>query len=36
MIYEAESGDIEICLTGESLISRKLSVFREEYFLKLR
>ena len=36
MRYESEAGDIQIALTGESLISRKLSVFKEEQFLKLR
>ena len=36
MLYEAESGDIQMALTGESLICRKLSVYREERFLKLR
>ena len=34
--YESESGDILMVLTGESLPSRKLSLFREEGFLKLR
>ena len=36
MRYESESGDIVIALTGESLISRKLRVFTEDQFLKLR
>jgi poly-gamma-glutamate synthesis protein (capsule biosynthesis protein) len=36
MRYESEAGDILIGLTGESLITRKLSVFKEDQFLKLR
>ncbi|MFN8556756.1 MAG: CapA family protein [Dehalococcoidia bacterium] len=36
MIYEAESGDFQLALTGETLISRPLSMFREEKFLELR
>jgi len=36
MRYEAETGDFTLGITGESLICRKLSVFREERFLKLR
>jgi poly-gamma-glutamate synthesis protein (capsule biosynthesis protein) len=35
MLYDAERGDIVIALTGESLITRRLSVFKEEGFLKL-
>jgi len=35
MTYEMESGDIEIALTGETLICRKLSVYREPAFLSL-
>ena len=35
MLYEEESGDIEMILTGDSLISRRMSVFREERFLKM-
>lgn len=34
-MFEMENGDIEIALTGETLICRKLSVFREPQFLKL-
>lgn len=30
MRYESEAGENQIALTGESLISRKLSVFKEE------
>lgn len=36
MRYEAESGDFVMALTGESLICRKLSVFKEKGFLQLR
>ncbi len=36
MRYESEKDEILMALTGESLISRKLSVFTEEQFLKLR
>ena len=30
MRYESEAGEIPLALTGESLISRKLSVFKDE------
>ena len=33
--FEPEQGDIEIALTGETLLCRKLSVFREPQFEKL-
>ena len=36
MPYEPQCGDIAMALTGESLITRKLSCFREPLFLKLR
>ena len=36
MLYEANTGDIQLALTGESMISRELKVFREERFLKIR
>ena len=36
MLYESESGDISMAITGESLISRAMSVFREERFLEMR
>jgi len=36
MLYESESGDILMAITGESLISRAMSVFREERFLKVQ
>ena len=35
MLYESEGNDIQIACTGESLISRTLSKFREERFLKM-
>ena len=34
-MFELEAGDIEIALTGENLLARKLSVFREPQFMKL-
>jgi poly-gamma-glutamate capsule biosynthesis protein CapA/YwtB (metallophosphatase superfamily) len=34
--YEAQSGDITIALTGDSLITRPLKPFREKEFLRLR
>ena len=36
MLYESESGDISMAVTGESLITRAMSVFREERFLGIR
>ncbi len=36
MLYESEQGNILMAITGESLITQGLSVFREERFLKLR
>ena len=36
MLYESESGDILMAVTGESLITRSMSVFREERFLKMK
>jgi len=36
MLYESESGDILMAITGESLISRAMSVFQEERLLKMR
>ena len=36
MLYEAESGEFEIALAGDCLITRRLDVFREERFLMLR
>ena len=36
MLYEANTGDIQMALTGESMISRELKVFREERFLRIR
>ncbi len=35
MIYNGENGDIVMALTGESLITRRLSAFTEEGFLKM-
>ena len=36
MLYESEQGNILMAITGESLITQGLSMFREERFLKLR
>ncbi|MBI2171018.1 MAG: CapA family protein [Chloroflexi bacterium] len=34
-LYDSESGDITMLLTGESLISRRMSVFKEPSYLKM-
>lgn len=34
-MFELEQGDIEIAITGETLLCRKVSVFREPQYLKL-
>ncbi|MFH1122022.1 MAG: CapA family protein [Pseudomonadota bacterium] len=36
MLYESESGTFRIALAGDCILTRRLSVFREERFLKLR
>ena len=36
MLYEAESGDILMAFTGETLLSQGLTMFREERYLGLR
>ncbi len=36
MTYEADSGDFEIALGGDSILTRRLQVFREDRFLGLR
>ncbi|MGE5216868.1 MAG: CapA family protein [Chloroflexota bacterium] len=36
MIYEAESRDFEIALAGDTMLTRKLTPFREKRFLDLR
>jgi poly-gamma-glutamate capsule biosynthesis protein CapA/YwtB (metallophosphatase superfamily) len=35
MAYESESGRVQIAVTGDSMITRKMSVFREPEFLDL-
>jgi hypothetical protein len=35
MLYVSQGGDITLALTGESLITRRISRFREPLFLKL-
>ncbi len=35
MLYSAESGDFQIIVTGDSIITRRMSVFREPDFRKL-
>lgn len=34
-LYDSESGDITMMLTGESLITRRMSIFKEPSFLKM-
>src|SRR6185437_13975864 len=35
MVYEAEAGNITIALTGDAMINRRMSTFREPAFLEL-
>lgn len=35
MVYEADYGNISIALTGDAMINRRMSTFRESAFLKL-
>lgn len=35
MLYESDSGDIEIALTGEALMGGKLSIYREPDYLRM-
>ena len=35
MLYDAERGDFTIALTGDCMLTRRLSVFKEEQFLSL-
>ena len=36
MLYEPESGSIKVALLGDVMPTRRLAVFREEHYLKLR
>jgi len=36
MIYDAESGDFKLVAGGDTMITRRLSVFQEDSFLRLR
>lgn len=36
MLYESEGGEIVLALTGDTLLTRRLSPFREDRFLQLR
>ena len=36
MLYEAEKGDFNLALAGDTMLTRKLTLFREERFLGLR
>ncbi len=36
MLYESQAGDFTIALTGDTMLSRRLMVFREERFLRLQ
>ncbi len=35
MIYDAERGDISIAVGGDAMITRRMSPFKEDGFLKL-
>ena len=35
MVYEAESGDLTLVASGDTMITRRLSVFREPQFVSL-
>jgi len=35
MLYDSETGDFTLALTGDSMLTRRLSVFREERYLAL-
>ncbi len=35
MLYESEAGDITLALTGDSMLSRRLAIFKEERYLRL-
>jgi poly-gamma-glutamate synthesis protein (capsule biosynthesis protein) len=36
MVYQSESGNLTIALAGDTMLTRKLTPFKEERFLKLR
>ena len=36
MVYQSESGNCTIALAGDTMLTRKLTPFKEEGFLKLR
>ena len=36
MIYDAEKRNVTMAITGESLISRQMKVFKEKQFLALK
>ena len=36
MVYQSESGNVTIALAGDTMLTRKLTLFTEERFLKLR
>ena len=36
MLYDSSKGEITIALTGDLMLTRRLSVFKEDRFLKLR
>ena len=35
-MYEADEGNLSIALTGDTIPTRRLSVYREERYLKIR
>lgn len=36
MVYEAQSGDLTLVASGDTMITRRMSVFQEDSFLRLR
>ena len=36
MLYEAQAGNLTMVASGDTMITRKMSVFREEGFVRLR
>ena len=34
MLYDAESGDFDIALAGDAMLTRRISVAREKSFLR--
>ena len=36
MLYDAQAGNLTMVASGDTMITRKMSVFREEGFVRLR